>query len=67
MNVYKNMSALKYIIMCVNNWGLFLSQKGKMGEKKVWGISGGESKDCKKILKKGAKKDAEKFGGKGGK
>ena len=27
---------------------LFLSQKGKMGKKKVWGISGGESKDCKK-------------------
>ena len=34
MNVYKNMSALKYIIMCVNNWGLFLSQKKENGVKK---------------------------------
>ena len=48
MNVYKNMSALKYIIMCVNNWDLFLSQKGKMGEKKVWEISDGESRCCEK-------------------
>ena len=50
MNVYKNMSALKYIIMCVNNWGLFLSQKKENGVKKV---------------EKRGKKDAEKFGGKG--
>ena len=35
MNVYKNMSALKYIIMCVNNWDLFLSQKKENGVKKV--------------------------------
>ena len=27
---------------------LFLSQKGEMWEKKVWGISGGESRCCKK-------------------
>ena len=65
MNVYKNMSALKYIIMCVNNWGLFLSQKKENGVKKVSGISDGESMCCEKKLKRGAKKDAEKFGGKG--
>ena len=51
--------------MCVNNWGLFLSQKGEMGEKKVWGISGGESRCCKKILKKGAKKMLKSLAGKG--
>ena len=65
MNVYKNMSALKYIIMCVNNWGLFLSQKKGKGVKKVFEISSGESMCCGKKLKKGVKKDAEKFGGKG--
>ena len=48
MNVYKNMSALKYIIMCVNNWGLFLSQKKEKGAKKVSEISDGESMCCEK-------------------
>ena len=48
MNVYKNMSALKYIIMCVNNWGLFLSQKKENGLKKVFEISDGESRRCEK-------------------
>lgn len=52
MNVYKNMSALKYIIMCVNNWGLFLSQKKENGVKKVSEISGGESMCCEKGQKK---------------
>ena len=34
MNVYKNISALKYIIMCVNNWGLVsVAKEGKRGEK----------------------------------
>ena len=52
MNVYKNMSALKYIIMCVNNWGLFLSQKKENGLKKVFEISDGESMCCEKRGKK---------------
>ena len=51
--------------MCVNNWDLFLSQKKENGVKKVSEISGGESMCCEKKFKKGAKKDAEKFGGKG--
>ena len=48
MNVYKNMSALKYIIMGVYNWDLFLSQKKENGVKKVSEISGGESICCEK-------------------
>ena len=48
MNVYENMSALKYIIMCVNNWDLFLSQKKENGVKKVSEISDGESRCCEK-------------------
>ena len=48
MNVYKNMSALKYIIMCVNNWDLFLSQEMENGVKKVSEISNGESMCCEK-------------------
>ena len=56
MNVYKNMSALKYIIMCVNNWGLFLSQKKENGVKKVSEISDGESMCCEKKLKKRQKR-----------
>lgn len=34
--------------MCVNNWGLFLSQKKGNGVEKVSGISNGESMCCEK-------------------
>jgi len=44
---------------------LFLSQKKENGVKKVSGISDGESMCCEKKVEKKAKKDAEKFGGKG--